>query len=122
MDVSTANNQASAISNYIAQQQQPLERTRKQDQASASTVNPTQASSAQNQRQTRGDQVSFTHEALQLSAQSQTAANAPQAPAQNAATNNAYPLASVEQQQATQTASAHTVAQAINTYHNTFKI
>jgi hypothetical protein len=119
MDVSTASNANVAISAYTTQQ--TLTRTRQQDPNKPSTDNTQVTPPTKN---AKADQVNFTNEALRLSAQANqtTQANNAVNQANGAENGNQFPPQGASQQQAYQVSGAQSVAQAIDKYHNTFKI
>lgn len=118
-------NQSGAIASYLAQQQAGATRVQSPpapNQASTTDVAPKNPQPVQ----ARGEQVNFSPEALRLSAQSQAgqSSQTSQAVQQASAPQNAnpYPPLTNTQAQEVKTASAQSVAQAINVYHNTFQI
>jgi hypothetical protein len=121
MDVNTTTNTSAAVSAYTAQLHQTAVRPRSQD-TSSQPADSTQAADAK--KKAAADQVSFTNEALRLSAQAKQNSQASNTVNQANSPQNAnqYPPQNASQQQTYQTAGAQSVAQAISTYHNTFKI
>jgi len=120
MDVSNTSNASTAISAYTTQQQ--VGRARQPASSDTQPANPIPVSDAT--KKAKGEQVSFTSEALRLSAQTNQASQASNAvnQANTAQTTNQYPLQNSSQQQAYQVSGAQSISQAISTYTNTFKI
>jgi hypothetical protein len=121
--IGTIGSQSTAITAYTTQQQQTVGSPRKQDTSNSVGASSTQASNDAPQK-AKSDQVSFTSEALRLSAQANQNSTATNTVNQANSTQNTnqYPPQSNSQVQAYQTAGAQSVAQAISTYHSTFKI
>ncbi len=112
---------SSAITAYDSQQR-ALGSTRNQATNSGPSAPPTPTTT--NQQRARGDVVSFSNQALQLSSQNQNQAQSTQTvnQANSAQGINSYPPESLNQQQAQKVASAQTPTQAINAYYDTSKL
>ncbi len=112
--------QRTAVTAYDSQQN-AVDPSRKQDAFSSPSAPATPT--AANQQKARGDVVSFSKEALQLSSQNQPQAQSTQTVngTNQAQNSNAYPPQSSSQQQTYQASTAQTPTQAINAYSNTYK-
>ncbi len=122
MSISSVSDPSVALSAYSAYQQQPpAVQPGAQDSTSQPKPDPqtTEAS-----KKAKGVQVSFTNEALRLSAQSNQQSQASNVVEQATKPQNAntYPPQSNSQVQAYQASGAQSMTQAISSYHNTFKI
>jgi hypothetical protein len=122
MAINSVPDPSAAISAYSAQQHQTTVARSANRDSSSQPAASTQAADAA--KKAKGEQVTFTNEALRLSAQNTQHNQANNTVNQATAPQNAntYPPQSNSQEQAYQVSGAQSMTQAINTYHNTFKL